>query len=82
MCAEPEWSLLPKLCQLKRLEGQSFGFYLRAGRSGGGFEISDVDPWSPAQLSGLRDGDRVLDINEEYVGNMDFHTVCESPSRA
>ncbi|XP_063762254.1 Na(+)/H(+) exchange regulatory cofactor NHE-RF3-like isoform X2 [Eleginops maclovinus] len=72
---EPDPSPVLTLCQLKRLEGQSFGFYLRMDNRSRAFEIRDVDPWSPAGHSGLKDGDRVLEVNEEYVDNTNFTRI-------
>lgn len=73
--AEPEPSPVPKLCHLKRLDGQSFGFYLQVDQSTRSLEVRAVEPWSPAELSGLREGDRVLEVNEEFVDKMDFIRV-------
>lgn len=63
------------MCHLKRLDGQSFGFYLQADQSSRALEVRTVEPWSPAELSGLREGDRVLEVNEEFVDKLDFHKV-------
>lgn len=77
VCPEPP--RLPTLCHLKRLEGQSFGFYLRSDTDGRGFEVSKVEPWSPAEHGGLREGDRVLEVNEQGVTDVEYHRVSVHP---
>uniref|UniRef100_G3NMS9 PDZ domain-containing protein n=1 Tax=Gasterosteus aculeatus aculeatus TaxID=481459 RepID=G3NMS9_GASAC len=71
---EPQ-SPRPTLCHLRRLEGQSFGFLLRAHRGGQRCEVGGVAAWSPAGRGGLRDGDRVLEVNEERAHSEDFCRV-------
>ncbi|XP_077398044.1 single-pass membrane and coiled-coil domain-containing protein 4 isoform X2 [Festucalex cinctus] len=73
---ESEPNPLPKLQRLRRVEGQNFGFYLQRTTDEQGLEITDVDPWSPAEHSGLKRGDRVLEVNDEYVLDMDFFKVA------
>uniref|UniRef100_A0A674NJ62 PDZ domain-containing protein n=1 Tax=Takifugu rubripes TaxID=31033 RepID=A0A674NJ62_TAKRU len=66
---------VPRLCHLKCLEGQNFGFYLQVDQSSSALEVRVVEPWSPAELSGLREADRVLEVNEEFVDKMDIRRV-------
>ncbi|XP_056905560.1 Na(+)/H(+) exchange regulatory cofactor NHE-RF3-like [Takifugu flavidus] len=72
---EPEPGPVPRLCHLKCLEGQNFGFYLQVDQSSSALEVRVVEPWSPAELSGLREADRVLEVNEEFVDKMDIRRV-------
>lgn len=75
---DPDVSVVPLLCHLRRVEGQNFGFSLQRDRCGQwhrGVEVSGVQPWGVAEQRGLKLGDTILEINEENVQNMDFHTV-------
>ncbi|CAB1347548.1 unnamed protein product [Coregonus sp. 'balchen'] len=63
--------------KIKCKEGQSFGFHLSMERSCRGYVVRQVDPWSPAELGGLRDGDHVLEVNEDFVDNMEFPRVVQ-----
>ncbi|XP_037552833.1 Na(+)/H(+) exchange regulatory cofactor NHE-RF2-like [Nematolebias whitei] len=75
--SEPDLSIVPRMCHLKRLDGQSFGFQLYLDPSSQCFEIQDVEPSSPAKYSGVRDGDKLLEVNEKDVVNMDFDRVVK-----
>uniref|UniRef100_A0A8C7YFK1 PDZ domain containing 3a n=1 Tax=Oryzias sinensis TaxID=183150 RepID=A0A8C7YFK1_9TELE len=72
---EPDPTIIPRLCLLKRSECQTFGFHLRLDQRGRGYEITNVEPWSPAVQSGLKAEDRLLEVNEENVDKMEFNEV-------
>ncbi|XP_026780594.3 Na(+)/H(+) exchange regulatory cofactor NHE-RF3 [Pangasianodon hypophthalmus] len=72
---DPEPDLCPRLCPLKREEGQGFGFYLRKESGCRGHVVQQVAPWSAAERSGLRDGDRILEVNEDFVDNQEYSRV-------
>ncbi|KAG7516421.1 Na(+)/H(+) exchange regulatory cofactor NHE-RF3-like isoform X1 [Solea senegalensis] len=60
----------PRLCVLKREEGESYGFHLRAERGRHGHIIRNVVPVGVAGYSGLQDGDRLLEVNNCYVDDL------------
>uniref|UniRef100_A0A3P9KF12 PDZ domain-containing protein n=1 Tax=Oryzias latipes TaxID=8090 RepID=A0A3P9KF12_ORYLA len=75
---EPDPTIMPRLCLLKRSECQTFGFHLRLDQRGRGYEITNVEPWSPAVQSGLKAEDRLLEVNEENVDKMEFNEIQSS----
>ncbi|XP_026777870.1 NHERF family PDZ scaffold protein 4b isoform X1 [Pangasianodon hypophthalmus] len=62
---------LPRVCVLKREEGQNFGFHLRLEKGRPGHIIRQVELLGAAEKSGLRDGDRLLEVNEHFVDDIE-----------
>ena len=57
----------PRLCVLKREEGESYGFNLRVESGRQGHIIRNVVSGGVAGFSGLKDGDRLLEVNNCFV---------------
>ncbi|KAM4750040.1 Na(+)/H(+) exchange regulatory cofactor NHE-RF2 [Anableps anableps] len=79
-----ENELRPRLCFL--IKGQrGYGFHLHGEKKKGGQFIRTVEPGSPADLAGLRPGDRLVEVNGENVEKESHHQVvnriCEVPHR-
>uniref|UniRef100_A0A3P8VRX7 NHERF family PDZ scaffold protein 2 n=1 Tax=Cynoglossus semilaevis TaxID=244447 RepID=A0A3P8VRX7_CYNSE len=68
--------LRPRLCFVTK--GPSgYGFHLHGERNKGGQFIRKVEPGSPADLAGLKPGDRVVEVNGENVENESHCQVVE-----
>ncbi|KAJ8280580.1 hypothetical protein GJAV_G00056480 [Gymnothorax javanicus] len=67
---------VPHICLLTRKQEDSFGFYLHVEKGQQGHMIREVEPWSVADRSGLRNGDRLLEVNEEFVDDVEHHKVA------
>src|SRR6218665_164162 len=66
----------PRLCHIKeRGDGKGFGFNLQAEKGKPGQYIGKVDPGSPAEAAGLRDGDRLVEVNGVNVENSSHEEV-------
>lgn len=59
----------PRLVHMKKGD-QGYGFNLHGEKGVQGQTISAVDKGSPAELGGLREGDRVIEVNGSNVENM------------
>ncbi|CAL1573910.1 unnamed protein product [Knipowitschia caucasica] len=65
----------PRLCVLKRELEESYGFYLRMERGQNGHIIRNITPGGIAERSGLRDGDRLLEVNCCFVDDVSHQEV-------
>lgn len=64
----------PRLCYITKGE-RGYGFHLHGEKNKGAQFIRKIDPGSPADLSGLRSGDRVVEVNGENVEKDPHHVV-------
>uniref|UniRef100_A0A8C1Y1T4 PDZ domain-containing protein n=1 Tax=Cyprinus carpio TaxID=7962 RepID=A0A8C1Y1T4_CYPCA len=60
----PPRELRPRLCYVTKGD-RGYGFHLHGDRNRGAQYIRRIEPGSPADLSGLRSGDRVVEVNGE-----------------
>ncbi|XP_061103962.1 NHERF family PDZ scaffold protein 4b [Conger conger] len=67
-----------RLCVLKRKAGESYGFHMRVESGCRGHVIRQVEPWGVAERAGLRDGDRLLEVNETFVDDLEHLEVAQS----
>ncbi|XP_073762338.1 Na(+)/H(+) exchange regulatory cofactor NHE-RF2 isoform X2 [Danio rerio] len=71
-----ERELRPRLCYLTKGD-RGYGFHLHGERNRGAQYIRKIEPGSPADLSGLRSGDRVVEVNGENVEGETHHQVVQ-----
>ena len=72
----PPQDLSPRLCCLKKWPDFSgYGFNLHAERGKAGQFIGKVDDASPASQAGLRQSDKIVEVNGVNVLNQNHHQV-------
>jgi len=71
-----ERELRPRLCYLTKGD-RGYGFHLHGERNSGAQFIRKIEPGSPSDLSGLRSGDRVVEVNGVNVEEETHHQVNE-----
>ncbi|KAM4561213.1 Na(+)/H(+) exchange regulatory cofactor NHE-RF3 [Fundulus diaphanus] len=67
----------PRVISLTKSPGQTFGFYLRVEKNEEGHLIRCLEMGGPAELSGMRDGDRILRVNGTFVDGLPHSEVVE-----
>lgn len=67
-----------RLCHIQKWENfVGYGFNLHAEKGKPGQYIGKVDEGSPAEAAGLRQGDRILEVNGESIANKTHKQVVE-----
>ncbi|XP_047226542.1 Na(+)/H(+) exchange regulatory cofactor NHE-RF3 [Girardinichthys multiradiatus] len=67
----------PRVISLTKNPGQTFGFYLRVERNEEGHLIRCLEMGGPAELAGMKDGDRILRVNGTFVDGLPHSEVVE-----
>lgn len=68
----------PRLCHIaKRVNFDGYGFNLHAEKGRPGQYIGKVDESSPSEEAGLRQGDRIIEVNGVNIGSESHRQVVE-----
>lgn len=71
-------SSAPRLCHVIKVENfDGYGFNLHAEKGKPGQYIGKVDEGSPAELAGLRQGDRIIEVNAVNIGRETHKEVVQ-----
>lgn len=65
----------PRVISLTKRPGHTFGFYLRVEQGEEGHLIRCLEMGGPAELAGMRDGDRILRVNGTFVDGLSHSEV-------
>lgn len=67
-----------RLCHIKKVDNfDGYGFNLHAEKGKPGQYIGKVDEGSPAEAAGLKQGDRILEVNGESIADKTHKQVVE-----
>ncbi|XP_044221868.1 Na(+)/H(+) exchange regulatory cofactor NHE-RF3 [Thunnus albacares] len=67
----------PKVISLTKRPGQTYGFYLRVEHGEDGHLIRCLEMGGPAELAGMKDGDRILRVNGAFVDGLSHSEVVD-----
>ncbi|XP_078119027.1 Na(+)/H(+) exchange regulatory cofactor NHE-RF3 [Sander vitreus] len=66
-----------RVISLTKRPGHTFGFYLRVEQGEEGHLIRCLEMGGPAELAGMRDGDRILRVNGTFVDGLSHSEVVD-----
>ncbi|XP_034431200.1 Na(+)/H(+) exchange regulatory cofactor NHE-RF3 isoform X2 [Hippoglossus hippoglossus] len=67
----------PKVISLTKRPGQTFGFYLRLEHGEEGHLVRCLEMGGPAELAGMKDGDRVIRVNGTFTDALSHSVVVD-----
>ncbi|KAE8299207.1 Na(+)/H(+) exchange regulatory cofactor NHE-RF3 [Larimichthys crocea] len=67
----------PKVISLTKKPGHTFGFFLRVEQGEDGHLIRCLEMGGPAELAGMKDGDRILRVNGTFVDGLAHSEVVD-----
>ncbi|XP_059489705.1 Na(+)/H(+) exchange regulatory cofactor NHE-RF1 [Neocloeon triangulifer] len=74
--SEEESSVAPRLCHIQKWpDFDGFGFNLHAEKGRVGQYVGKVDDGSPAEAAGLKQGDRIIEVNGVNISNENHRQV-------